>query len=450
MIDFPSDFMAMIDEQLGAEASSFYESLLRPQPPSVRYNPAKYLPQNLSDNVPWESLAEYKEADSIFATDPLWHGGAYYVQESSSMFLGYILRQLNMDSKACIAIDVCAAPGGKTTHLLQCLHQDSLVIANEIIPKRNAILRENLMRWGSPNIVVTQSEMYKWKKLPFKADLVLLDAPCSGEGLWRKQHAAIKEWSLPQVHVCATRQRELLEASLALVKDGGYLIYSTCTYNAYEDEQQLQYILQHGDFESVEIKHNFIEIASSSHPFAYKFYTHRVRSSGFFIAVFRKKIINKGNTFFFIPTSTNKFITIEDKILSDILIDGNRYNVLKFEDNLFLYPKKHIAELHAIAQTLYIKTMGVEIGKMIGEKKLQYGHAFAHCQYLDRSKFSVYNATYHEAISYLKKNDIPSDLKFIEGEYVLISYEGVAIGWTKYVQCRLKNLLPIPYRLRQN
>lgn len=447
-MNIPSDFITLMTEQVGEELDALLESVLQAQSSSVRYNPSKFMPETITDGVAWEQDAAYKEWGSIFANDPLWHSGAYYVQEVSSMFLGYMVKQLGLNSQPCVALDLCAAPGGKTTHLLQCLHPDSLVIANEIIPKRNTILRENLMRWGSANIIVTQSELYKWKNSTFKADLVLIDAPCSGEGLWRKQNAAVLEWSLSQVQSCASRQREILDASLELVKQGGYLIYSTCTYNIYEDERQLQYILSHGDFESVEIPHPFEEIVSTTSPASYKFYTHRVRGSGFFIAVFRRKLKPTAIISHFISKDRQNFSVIENHTLLDDILDKNRYVLIKFQDFVYLFPKLYIGELYSISKCMYIKSIGVEVAKIISDKKFQYAHAFALSLCINKDRFSIFESTYTEAIDYLKKNDIISEQNFREGDYVLVTYKGVAIGWTKAIQGRLKNLLPIPFRLR--
>jgi 16S rRNA C967 or C1407 C5-methylase (RsmB/RsmF family)/NOL1/NOP2/fmu family ribosome biogenesis protein len=447
-MNIPSDFIALMTEQLGDEATALLDSVLLPQCPSIRYNPAKFLPETITDGVAWEQDAAYKDISSLFATDPLWHGGAYYVQESSSMFLGYIVKQLGFNQQPCVALDLCAAPGGKTTHLLQSLHPDSLVIANEIIPKRNSVLRENLMRWGSANIIVTQSELYKWKNSTFKADLVLIDAPCSGEGLWRKQNAAVQEWSLSQVQVCASRQKEILDVSMGLVKDGGYLIYSTCTYNSYEDEQQLQYILSHEDYDSVEILHAFEGIVSSTSPFSYKFYTHKVKGSGFFIAVFQKKSKSVAKLNSYSSLCRQNFSVTENHILLNYIKDKKQYVLLNFQESLFQFPKQYVEELYTISQFLYIKSVGVEVAKIFSETKVHYAHAFALSLNIDKDKFPIYKTTYKEAISYLKKNDIILEQKFMEGEYVLMTYNDVAIGWAKALQGRLKNLLPIPLRLR--
>lgn len=450
MIDLPAEFLDSIADQLGDDCKEFIDSLSHEQLSSVRYNIAKYNTFSIEDTVAWEPQASFIKERKIFAHDPLWHGGAYYVQESSSMFLGYVLRELSLHEKPCIAIDVCAAPGGKTTHLLQCLHEDSLVIANEIIPKRNAVLRENLLRWGSPNVIITQSETYKLKNLPFQADVVLVDAPCSGEGLWRKQPSAMGEWSSQQVHNCAIRQRNILEDIFCLVKPGGYLLYSTCTYNEFEDEQQVDYIIESGHFESVEIIHPYEEINTRKSPYGYKFFTHHVKGSGFFMSVFRKKSDRGTSSISNFSNKPEKYEIRDISFLEEKIIHPHKFSVLKYEENLYLFPQKYLRELSLLSQCVYIKSMGVEIGKEIGKNKFQYAHAWALCQNINKEKYSFYDCSRQEALDYLRKNDLSIYPAYDEGQYVLVTYESLPLGWAKYIQGRLKNLLPIALRLRDS
>jgi len=201
---------------------------------SLRLNPAKPIDNsahtflNNTSSIPWCNNGYYLSERPSFVMDPLWHAGAYYVQEASSMFVQYILNELVPDTKGKIALDLCAAPGGKST-LMASHFKQGLVVANETIKSRNAILVENITKWGTDQVVVTQNDPSHFKSLPQFFDLILIDAPCSGSGLFRKDPAAIEEWSMDSVQHCSTRQTRILEESLDALKEGGYLIYSTCS-----------------------------------------------------------------------------------------------------------------------------------------------------------------------------------------------------------------------------
>ena len=186
--------------------------------------------------VDWCQQGFYLSGRPSFVLDPLWHAGAYYVQEASSMFLHTIIHQLADTEKYYKVLDLCAAPGGKTT-LLANYFKNGLVVANETIKSRNAILEENCIRWGSDHVVVTQNDPSHFKALPNFFDFIIADAPCSGSGMFRKDPQAIKEWSEENVLHCSQRQSRIIEESIAALQEGGYYIYSTCSYSFEEDEK---------------------------------------------------------------------------------------------------------------------------------------------------------------------------------------------------------------------
>ena len=181
--------------------------------------------------VPWCNDAKYLEERPLFVKDPLWHAGAYYVQEASSMFLHFILTQIIPNPSEELVLDLCAAPGGKST-LLANYFKNGLVVANETIKNRNHILVENMTKWGGDHVVVTQNDPAHFKALPQFFDVLLMDAPCSGSGLFRKDPKAIEEWSLDHVQHCSIRQTRIIDDSWESIKEGGYLIYATCSYSA--------------------------------------------------------------------------------------------------------------------------------------------------------------------------------------------------------------------------
>ena len=191
------------------------------------------VPHSSLNKVPWSSEGFYLDERLTFTFDPLFHAGCYYVQEASSMFVEQVLRQYV--TKPVVMLDLCAAPGGKSTHARSVLPEGSLLVANEVIRNRSQILAENLTKWGHPDVVVTNNDPADFSSLPSFFDVILTDVPCSGEGMFRKDPVAVEEWSPENVAICWQRQRRIIADIWPGLKPGGILIYSTCTYNTKED-----------------------------------------------------------------------------------------------------------------------------------------------------------------------------------------------------------------------
>lgn len=229
-LDFGIDIAEKVLASIGSHAS----------PTSIRHNPLKPAAPRRGTPILWEPMAEILPARPDFSLDPLWHAGAYYVQEASSMVLGEVFAQVTRGMDAGLnVLDLCGAPGGKSTHLLARMSPDDLLVSNETIRARAAILHENLTKWGYPNSVVTQQDPAHFASLGGFFDVIVVDAPCSGEGLWRRDADAVKEWSPEAVTHCALRQQRILEDVWPALRPGGVLIYSTCTYNRDENEARL-------------------------------------------------------------------------------------------------------------------------------------------------------------------------------------------------------------------
>ena len=214
-------------------------------PTSIRVNPAKWAGP-LAHPIPWCTTGRYLERTPSFTFDPLLHAGAYYVQEASSMLVEQAVKATGLADTDVLALDLCAAPGGKTTHLASLLTKGSLVVANEIDRKRQSVLQENLWKWGAANTVITGSASPDLQGLPETFDLILLDAPCSGEGMFRKDPFAREQWSPALVEQCASTQRGIIEHAWNALRPGGFLIYSTCTWEEAENEQQLAALVEIG------------------------------------------------------------------------------------------------------------------------------------------------------------------------------------------------------------
>ncbi len=207
---------------------------------SVRLNPRKpvILSFKESGRVPWCTTGYYLAERPVFTLDPLFHAGAYYVQEASSMFVQHAFECLTDREGAPLRVlDLCAAPGGKSTLLAGLLRNEDLLVSNEVIQARAAILAENLSRWGQMNTWVTHNDPKEFSKLDPYFDVMLIDAPCTGSGLWRKDEAALEEWSPEHVKLCSERQKRIVADALPALKSGGLLLYATCSYSPEENEQ---------------------------------------------------------------------------------------------------------------------------------------------------------------------------------------------------------------------
>lgn len=293
-LSLPQDFVTLMEEQYGKDAASqLCDALLHTEPGvSVRLNPRKR-PRPLIteecneccdaslhlDAVPWCPDAYYLSERPAFTMDPLLHAGAYYVQEASSMYLAEILSRYLPDDVQ-TALDLCAAPGGKSTLLAGFLPDDCTLICNEPVPKRAQVLSENIQKWTRMpqgrypvRCVVTQQMPVDFSRFTDCFDLIVTDVPCSGEGMFRKDEEAVRGWSLEQVSLCSERQRDIVETIWPCLKEGALLVYSTCTFNHFEDEDNVRWICEHLGGTLLEERH---------------FLPGRDRGEGFYIAAIRK------------------------------------------------------------------------------------------------------------------------------------------------------------------
>lgn len=299
MILLPDDFCNQMHSQFSeAEYTEFMNSMNEACPVSIRLNPLKQIQTDCKfqgEPIPWCKDGIYLSERPSFTMDPLFHAGAYYVQEASSMFISYLCNWIKQQGEWDMpinALDLCAAPGGKSTLLYSELPEQSLLITNEIMPKRAQILRENMHKWTMGvtkdiNVYVTNNKSEDFKKVAKDLfDFILCDAPCSGEGMFRKDSKAIEDWSLSNVNMCQERQRNIVTAIWPTLKDGGYMIYSTCTYNFKEDEDNVRWIAEElgADIIDVEVPADW---GVSDSPF-FHFYPHKAKGEGFFCALLRK------------------------------------------------------------------------------------------------------------------------------------------------------------------
>ena len=288
----PEAFVTQMQHQLGEEANQLFSVLDGPSPISIHLHPVKTNPQFVNNHpVPWhKNLGRYLEERPVFTLDPTFHAGSFYVQEASSMFIAQGFEYFfKPDQRSGLKVlDLCAAPGGKSTLLASLLPSDAFFLANEVIQSRYQILNHNLDKWGLPNTSSSNHDPDDFKALEGFFDFILVDAPCSGEGLFRKDENAREEWSEENVILCAGRQKRILQAAVPLLKKGGILAYSTCTYNDLENQENCLWL--ENEFN---LHHEAIPLTSDwgivSKERGYQFYPHKVRGEGFFCAFFKKE-----------------------------------------------------------------------------------------------------------------------------------------------------------------
>ena len=307
-MQLPEDFVRETRQLMGEERfSRFMEAFHEDAPVSIRLNPLKIRNEkqhSTLNKVPWCEEGYYLEGRPQFTFDPLFHAGCYYVQEAASMFVTHILREvikneeLRIKSDSLSVLDMCAAPGGKSTAIRTVLPEGSTLVNNEPIPTRAQILLENITKWGWSDCIVTNNYPRDFRKAKAKFDIILCDVPCSGEGMFRKDPNAISEWSLQNVEKCWRLQREIVADAWECLKSGGILIYSTCTYNIKENEENVRWILDTYEAEALDIPVDpSWNITGSLLPGfdapVYRFIPGITRSEGLFLCALRKEIKNE-------------------------------------------------------------------------------------------------------------------------------------------------------------
>ena len=314
----PVDFINLMRGQLGDEADALFESLSKKPSVSIRLNDKiDILPlESDVEDVPWNEDGYYLVDRPNFTLDPLFHNGCYYVQEAASMFLINILQQYV--AKDSVVLDVCAAPGGKATLISQYLGGDGILFANEVNRNRVFALSENIQKWGEGNTIVTHNQPNIFgDRCRNLFDCIVVDAPCSGEGMFRKDATTIKEWSLRNVKMCSDRQRTIIMNVWNSLKPGGILIYSTCTFNYFENEDVVKWICDCLGADPLEVKHDK-RWGIVSGGVGYHFYPHRTHSEGFYICAVRKE----SRVYDSFDIYSHDMHSINNKSYNDILIDG--------------------------------------------------------------------------------------------------------------------------------
>lgn len=448
----PVDFVAQTRPLLGDEAFEQLALALKETPPvSIRLNPFKPIntvgsvADALYNRVPWCGEGYYLSERLTFTFDPLFHAGCYYVQEASSMFLEQVISQYI--STSAIALDLCAAPGGKSTHLRSLLPADSLLVSNEVIRNRAQILAENQIKWGHPDVVVCNNDPADFSSYPSFFDMILADVPCSGEGMFRKDPEAINEWSLANVEICSQRQRRIVADVWPSLKPGGLLIYSTCTYNIKENEENIAWIRDELGAEvlPITVPQEWQVTGNLWHDDfpVYRFMPHKTKGEGFFLAVLQKTATDQSAS-----TLYNKSKSKKGKVdfSQEWLLRQEDYQLSVAGTTLSAIRKNMEPAVDRLKQKLRVVHAGITLGEVKG-KDIVPSHALAMSSELLQDNFRKHDVSYEQAISYLRKEALVLSADVPKG-IVLLTYKNIPLGFAKNIGNRANNLYPQEWRIR--
>lgn len=438
----PELFISQLRDLLPDEWEALADAITSSDPSvAVRVNAARGVSvPDRARRVPWCGQGYYLDNRPSFTFDTDWHAGRYYVQDASSMFIAHVID--NLIHEPVRYLDLCAAPGGKTTAAIQALPQRSMIVANEIVPPRARVLGDNVVRWGDPRCVVTSNAPAQVGKLTHFFDVVAADVPCSGEGMMRKDDEAVAQWTPALVEQCAQRQREILTDVWPALRPGGLLIYSTCTYNRQENEQMADFIVNELGATSLEVP---VEPDWNIHPAigsdicCYRFMPHRVDGEGLFMAVFRKDGEAPCQYIRIKEKNTKK----ADEIGKNWLDSPNDYMIGQQGDLCIAVPVDIRGEVAALRASLNVLHAGVELATVMGRKTVPH-HALAMSTARATDAFPVCEVDYTTALRYLRGESIT-----VDGPrgYVLIAHEGAVLGFANNLGNRANNLYPKPLRI---
>lgn len=457
----PEDFIKQTKAALGDSTWHILEQGLAAEPPvSIRLNPWKCRGGDCTVNgcageVPWCKDGFYLAARPNFTFDPMLHAGMYYVQEASSMFLDRILRQYAAGTPVRM-LDMCAAPGGKSTVARAALAEGSLLVSNEPMRQRAQILAENMQKQGHPDTIVTNNYPQDFRRSGLMFDVILADVPCSGEGMFRKDPAAIGEWSLQNVDKCRRLQRGIVTDAWQCLRPGGLFIYSTCTFNTKEDEENILYICEELGAELLPVyTDSGWGICGSVLPGfdgpVYRFIPGMTKGEGLFMAVMRKpgdaatgngrtkakkakgeRAQSRSNA---ATSACAKWI----KQPADFEITANNGTVAAI-------PRQWTQFYDMAAKSLNIMSAGITMGEVKG-KDIVPSQALALSTSLDPSAFPSVELDYGQSLSYLRKEAVPLPENTPRG-HVLMTYKGIPLGFEKNIGNRANNLYPAEWKIK--
>jgi len=440
---FPAQFLEHLQEAPGFDGQALAAAQALPAPVSIRLNPGKPFPHAYDRPVPWCRNAFYLESRPQFSLDPLLHAGAYYVQEASSMFLDHVLRTIHADTRPMRILDLCASPGGKSTLIASVMHPESVLVANEVIRNRTAALRENITKWGDARVMVTNNDAADFTASEQYFDIIVVDAPCSGSGMFRKDPNVMTEWSMVHVDHCSKRQERILEDILPALKPGGWLIYSTCSYSEEENEQIVDTLIARDYTCWIDntIASQFPGIVLGRN--GYRFYPYKVSGEGLFIAALQKPVTQH----------------------APIHLTGRKYDPcsnhekekaaawLKYPEHFTFFKHNHdiIAVPHSMQQVLntcgrwHILQAGVRMGTWKNDQFIPAHELLMSTSWAQQ--LPIIPLTLGSALQYVRKNTI--ELPAHAPGWVAVAYQDIVLGALKIMQGRSNNYYPMEWRLRK-
>ncbi len=447
-MDLNTEFVKRTEQLFGKNIYSRFSQALDKEPVvSVRYNARKQAACGNLPKVPWASNGYYLDSRPAFTADPLFHAGCYYVQEASSMFIEQVVKRYVCAPVK--ALDLCAAPGGKSTHLLSLLPEGSMLVSNEPMPLRAQVLAENVIKWGCPASMVTKNMPADFARFENCFDLVLVDAPCSGEGMFRKEPKAVEQWSVSNVEMCAERQKEILADIWPSLRPGGLLIYSTCTFNREENEDNVRWISENLGAEYLEV--DMPEGAEITGSLAgdgipvYRFIPGMTAGEGFFMAVLRKS----GDS----PAAQPRLARWQKAAAKQAAEAGKWvetpecFEFVLDNERLVAMPKEHASMMMALKEKLNVLHYGLPVAEVKNNKMLPL-HQLAMSLFLRKDAFRAVEVELEQALAYLHREALVFGSEPLG--HLLLTYKGVPIGFVKNVGNRANNLYPAEWRIRKN
>lgn len=455
----PSQIINQLKENFKTDIAAFEQSHNKNAPVSVRLNPLKpacafvQAPGAINKQVPWVSNAYYLPERPVFTNDPLFHAGCYYVQEASSMFTEQVLKQTADIGKQLFVLDACAAPGGKSTLLASLLTAKSLLVSNEVISTRVPSLVHNMAKWGCTNTLVSNNDPKDFLRLPAFFDVMLVDAPCSGSGLFRKQEDAIEHWSEENVKHCSLRQQRILHDLLPALKENGILIYSTCSYSKEENEDICDYLCREFSLESMRLKipaqWGITEtLSDKSKAFGYRFFPHLTEGEGFFLACFKNFARNSN------PSLRSRYddkkrgaknnkLSPQENAALKLLFNTQNFEFINRDSEVIGFHKEIAVQIKTLLSALKIKKMPLHGGQLKGHDFIPHPYA-AYLTFLNEVVPRL-DVDLQTALMYLKKqNFLPAQTT--KG-FTLLTYQNQGLGWLKNLGSRINNYYPADWRI---
>ena len=412
---------------------------------SIRVNPAKKSEiRNPKSKILWTDYGFCLDPRPSFTFDPLFHAGCYYVQEASSMFLEQALKQTVDLSKPLRILDLAAAPGGKSTHIQSLISKNSLLVSNEVIRSRANILGDNIIKWGAENVMVTSNDPKDFGRLENYFDVIVVDAPCSGSGLFRRDEDAIEQWSLNNVQLCSQRQQRILADVWPALKQNGILVYSTCSYSTEEDEEIVEWMMEQLAVGSKQLAinadWNIVEIKMKSKGYGYRFWPYKLKGEGFFIACLKKLA---GGEELFKSKTKLEFLSKKEAEWVYKWVKINSHQLVKYNNSVYAVPETLAIDINLLSDKLHVHYFGVKLGEFVHEKLIP-DHALAMSGLISDAVEKI-ELNYEDAIKYLQKKELT--IPGLSKGWKLVTYEGFSLGWINVLPNRINNYYPKVLRI---